>query len=251
MSTLRQKMLDSTDFLVGVELVTTRGTMDEVKSVQTRRLATELTERDTVDWVSITDNAEGNPMLSPIALGKNILYGGKEVLIHLSCKDFNRNGLESEAWQLASEGFQNILALSGDYPSSGYHGRAKPVFDIDSIGLLTLLGEMNRGLDRPAASAGNSTRLKKTNFFTGAVVFNFKLLENEVVPQYLKMEKNSVGCLIHCRANRFRRAQEPRNVGLPGSARTCEHASHRKRVPAFVAGCQVLSRTENPRSRDQ
>ena len=189
MFTLRQKMLDSTDFLIGVELVTTRGTMDEVKSVQTRRLASELTECETVDWVSITDNAGGNPMLSPMALGKNILYGGKEVLIHLSCKDFNRNGLESEAWQLASEGFQNILAISGDYPSSGYHGRAKPVFDIDSIGLLTLLGEMNCGLDRPAAGTDNSTRLKKTNFLTGAVATNFKLLENEVVPQYLKMEK--------------------------------------------------------------
>ena len=48
------------------------------------------------------------------ALGKPILYAGKEVLIHLSCKDFNRNGLESAAWELASEGFHNILALSGD-----------------------------------------------------------------------------------------------------------------------------------------
>ena len=59
-----------------------------------------------------------------MALGKPILYAGKEVLIHLSCKDFNRNGLESEAWQLSSEGFHNILALSGDYPATGYHGRA-------------------------------------------------------------------------------------------------------------------------------
>ncbi len=182
-------MRDSSDFLVGVELVTTRGTMDEIKSVQTRRLAAELTDYESVDWVSITDNAGGNPMLSPIALGKNILYGGKEVLIHLSCKDFNRNGLESEAWQLASEGFQNILALSGDYPASGYHGNAKPVFDIDSIGLLTLLGEMNQGLDRPSAGTASSAKLKKTNFFTGAVATNFKLFENEVVPQYLKMEK--------------------------------------------------------------
>ena len=66
---------------------------------------------DRIDWVSITDNAGGNPQLSPMALGKPILYAGKEVLIHLSCKDFNRNGLESAAWELASEGFHNILAL--------------------------------------------------------------------------------------------------------------------------------------------
>ena len=90
--------------------------MQERKARQTRQLATELTGCGQIDWISITDNAGGNPMLSPMALGKNILYGGKEVLIHLSCKDFNRHGLESEAWQLASEGFHNILALSGDYP---------------------------------------------------------------------------------------------------------------------------------------
>jgi Methylenetetrahydrofolate reductase len=50
-------------------------------------------------------------------LGKPILYAGKEVVIHLTCKDLNRNGLESEAWSLNSEGFHNILAMTGDYPS--------------------------------------------------------------------------------------------------------------------------------------
>ncbi len=69
-----------------------------------------------VDWVSITDNAGGNPQLAPHALGKPILYTGKEVVIHLSCKDLNRNGLESQAWFLNGEGFHNILALTGDYP---------------------------------------------------------------------------------------------------------------------------------------
>ena len=190
MLTLKDKLSNGQDFLLGVELVTTRGTMREIKAVQTRRLASDLVDCDRVDWVSITDNAGGNPMLSPMALGKTVLYAGKEVLIHLSCKDLNRNGLESEAWQLASEGFQNILSLSGDYPASGYHGRAKPVFDIDSVGLLTLLGEMNRGLDRPPLAAnGIALPLRKTSFFMGAVATNFKYYENEVVPQYLKMEK--------------------------------------------------------------
>lgn len=183
-------MLDQDGFLVGVELVSTRGTVREAKAVQTRSMASELVECDRIDWVSITDNAGGNPMLSPMALGKPILYAGKEVLIHLSCKDFNRNGLESEAWQLASEGFHNILTLSGDYPASGYHGCAKPVFDIDSVGLLTLLGEMNSGLDRPRMTPNSSIKkLRRTNFFLGSVATNFKLHENEVMPQYFKLEK--------------------------------------------------------------
>src|SRR5437764_1692275 len=164
--------------------------MEDNQAVQTRTLATDLVGCERVDWVSITDNAGGNPQLSPMALGKPILYAGKEVMIHLSCKDFNRNGLESAAWELASEGFHNILALSGDYPAAGYHGRGKPVFDIDSVGLLTMLDEMNRGLSRPKIGTnGRAQSIGATNFFAGAVATNFKRHENEVVPQLLKLEK--------------------------------------------------------------
>src|SRR5689334_12315534 len=174
MYSLAEKLSDPSGFVLGIELVTTRGTMADAQAMHTRAFAAELVRSGEIDWVSITDNAGGNPQLSPAALGKPILYGGKEVVIHLSCKDFNRNGLESAAWELASEGFHNILALSGDYPAAGYHGRGKPVFDIDSIGLLTMLDEMNRGLSRP--KTGKTTG---TNFVTGAVATNFKRFENE------------------------------------------------------------------------
>ena len=40
---------------------------------------------------------------------------------------------------LNSEGFHNILAMTGDYPVAGNDGLAKPVFDIDSIGLISML----------------------------------------------------------------------------------------------------------------
>ena len=138
MYSLAEKLSDPSGFVLGIELVTTRGTMADAQAMHTRAFAAELVRSNDIDWVSITDNAGGNPQLSPTALGKPILYGGREVVIHLSCKDFNRNGLESAAWELASEGFHNILALGGDYPAAGYHGRGKPVFDIDSIGLLTM-----------------------------------------------------------------------------------------------------------------
>jgi methylenetetrahydrofolate reductase (NADPH) len=129
-------------------------------------------------------------MMAPTTLGKPILYAGKEVLIHLSCKDLNRNSLESTAWQLASEGFHNILALSGDYPGAGYHGNARPVFDLDSVGLLSLLQEMNAGLGVGGrCREGPDHHLARTHFFVGAVTTNFKLHENEIVPQYLKLEK--------------------------------------------------------------
>lgn len=188
---LRELMGDQNRFLCGIELVTTRGTFSTPTAQRTRSLATELIDYPHIDWVSITDNAGGNPMLGPMVLGKPILYGGKRVIIHLSCKDMNRNGIESQAWQLASEGFHNILALSGDYPITGYHGPGKPTFDIDSIGLLTMLQEMNYGLGIPAPRKKKNAKpahLKETDFFLGAAVTNFKRYENEVMPQYLKLQ---------------------------------------------------------------
>ena len=179
MPTLPER-LHSSDFLVGVELVSVRGSMSEETAVRVRTLASRLVESPRVDWISITDNAGGNPQLHPQALGKPILYAGKEVVIHLTCKDLNRNALESAAWQLDSEGFHNVLAMTGDYPVSGSGGRAKPVFDLDSVSLIAMLDRMNRGFD---------DKHLKTAFCIGAVVNNYKLREGEVVPQHLKLRK--------------------------------------------------------------
>lgn len=190
MQTLHEKLFQSSRFLIGTELVSVRGGMHERSAVKARDFANDLVRFPDVDWISITDNAGGNPQLAPTALGKPILYAGKEVVIHLTCKDLNRNGLESEAWLLNSEGFHNILAMTGDYPVAGNEGMAKPVFDIDSVGLISMLSKMNAGFD-PKDDQGLSKgrQLGKTQFCVGAVATNFKLREGEVMPQYFKLQK--------------------------------------------------------------
>jgi methylenetetrahydrofolate reductase (NADPH) len=198
--TLRERLEQSSRFLIGTELVSVRGGMSERSAVKARDFANRLIEAPEIDWISITDNAGGNPQLAPTALGKPILYAGKEVVIHLTCKDLNRNALESEAWLLHSEGFNNILAMTGDYPVAGAGGTAKPVFDIDSVGLISMLSQMNQGLDPnesvrgsararrdSAAHTAGPRRFDKTNFLVGAVTTNFKLREGEVMPQYAKL----------------------------------------------------------------
>jgi len=188
MQTLRENLEQSARFLIGTELVSVRGGMAERSAVKARTFANELVECPDVDWISITDNAGGNPQLAPTALGKPILYAGKEVVIHLTCKDLNRNALESEAWLLHSEGFNNILAMTGDYPVAGNGGMAKPVFDIDSVGLIAMLRQMNEGLDPNVVRGGPRARFACTNFLTGAVTTNFKRREGEVMPQYYKLK---------------------------------------------------------------
>jgi methylenetetrahydrofolate reductase (NADPH) len=188
MHTLREKLADPSRFLVATELVSVRGSMAGASAIKARNFANDLVASPAIDWISITDNAGGNPQLAPLVLGRPILYAGKEVVIHLTCKDLNRNGLESEAWMLNSEGFHNILAMTGDYPVTGSGGMARPVFDIDSIGLISLLRKMNSGLSRYVAD-GAEERLEKTQFCIGAVTTNFKLREGELIPQYLKLQK--------------------------------------------------------------
>jgi methylenetetrahydrofolate reductase (NADPH) len=188
MQTLREKLSESSRFLVAVELVSVRGSMGESGALKARAFASDLAASPAIDWISITDNAGGHPQLAPLALGRPILYAGKEVVLHLTCKDLNRNGLESEAWMLNSEGFYNILAMTGDYPVGGSEGRAKPVFDIDSVGLISLLSRMNHGLSS-RDTPGKGPSLEKTYFTIGAVTSNFKLREGELIPQYRKLEK--------------------------------------------------------------
>ena len=186
---LKEILSEPNRFPIGVELVSTRGMMTQKQTLKTRGFAADLTHSPRVDWVSITDNAGGNPHLAPMALGTPILYAGKEVIIHLTCKDANRYALESQLWLLASHGFHNILALTGDYPIESFEGRAKPVFDIDSVALLTLIEKMNQGLEVPSIGNKPQPRLDPTHFYAGAVTSNFKFHENTLLPQYYKLEK--------------------------------------------------------------
>jgi len=174
-------------FAIAVELVTARGLVTTERSRALVEKARALAADPRIDVLSITDNPGGHAMLAPDTLGTDLLARGQEVIIHLACKDWNRNALESRGWKLASEGFNNVLCLSGDYPLDGYGGAAAPVFDIDSVGLLKLYGDMNAGL----RVARTDEQLEQTNFFLGCVVTNHKLHEREVVPQYQKLTKKA------------------------------------------------------------
>jgi methylenetetrahydrofolate reductase (NADPH) len=186
MAPLREQFAQPGAFVVAAELVTSRGLLSADSGREVRATARELAADPRIGVVSITDNPGGHAMLAPDTLGTDLISREQEVIIHLSCKDWNRNALESRGWKLGSEGFQNVLALSGDYPVTGHRGLSAPVFDIDSVGLLRLFSDMNEGLLENRTLGG---RLGRTDFFLGCVVTNHKRLEREVVPQYLKLRK--------------------------------------------------------------
>ena len=181
-----REMLASGRFYYGAEVVTTRGPEPVDSPGNLAAFAKDLLGDARIGWISITDNPGGGPMLPPDRLGGLVADRRNRVVLHLTCKDMNRNGLESAAWRYASEGFHNLLAITGDYPTGGFGGRAEPVFDFDSVSLITLLQSMNEGL-KVLGRGGKPETLPKTNFFVGCVVSPFKRHERELVPQYFKL----------------------------------------------------------------
>lgn len=186
-STFREQ-LNSGRFIYGAELVTTRGIPEPEQKPKLVELGEALAADARIGWVSITDNPGGNPMIAADWLANLLKPRGKQLVIHLTCKDLNRNGLESAAWRYAADGFDNILALTGDYPTSGFKGPALPVFDLDSVSLVAMLKTMNEGME-VARPNGKLERLPKTNFFIGAAVAPFKRQERELMPQYFKLAR--------------------------------------------------------------
>lgn len=193
MESLKEQFNNKDKFCIGVELVNTRGIISQDNSDKKLNLINSLSENPDLDWFSITDSAGGNPTMSPDFLAEKLLAKNKNVVIHITCKDHNRNGLESIAWKYASKGFENLLAITGDYPVEGYSGLAQPVFDLDSVSLIKMLDDMNKGLKVNGRKPGSFVQLDKTNFFTGCAVSPFKYSEAEQMMQYekLKLKINS------------------------------------------------------------
>ncbi|MBM3860882.1 MAG: methylenetetrahydrofolate reductase [Verrucomicrobia bacterium] len=184
-ATLREAF-SSGRFCYGAEVVTTRGFVPANQPSKIVELGNALTDDPRITWVSITDNPGGNVMLTPEWLGQLLAKRRAHIVVHLTCKDRNRNALESTAWRLASEGLNNILAMTGDHPKAGFGGLASGSFDLDSVSLIAMLKAMNDGLPVPGRK-GEITTLPKTSFYIAGAVSPFKQHERELMPQYFKL----------------------------------------------------------------
>jgi methylenetetrahydrofolate reductase (NADPH) len=162
-------------FLTAVELVPWHGLADDPAGQKSLAFGAALADDPRIDALSVTDNAGGHAMASPEILAREIALRGGRPIVHIACRDRNRNELLSLGWRLASQGLRTVLTLSGDYPVEGYGGVARPVFDLDSVGLL----EMYRREGLLGADRG---------LFPGVAVNPHKRFEWELMPQYQKLE---------------------------------------------------------------
>jgi methylenetetrahydrofolate reductase (NADPH) len=90
--------------------------------------------------------------------------------------------LQSDVLSAAVLGIENLLCLTGDHPTLGDHPDAMPVFDLDSVQLLSAVKGLMGGKDM----AGIELKGRPPEFCLGAAVTpGAEPLE----PQIMKMEK--------------------------------------------------------------
>jgi len=137
-------------FAVAVEVDLPRGN-DITRVVEASR---RLKERG-VDAIDISDGARARLRMHPVAAAKIVQdEAGIEVVAHISCRDRNIIGLQSDFLGAAALGIKNILAVTGDPTQIGDYPEATGVFDTDSTGLVHVLSKMNRGEDLAGNSIG-------------------------------------------------------------------------------------------------
>lgn len=121
--------------------------------------------RGRIDAINLPDLQHAIMRLGSLSVCALLKGKGVEVIFNLSCSNRNRLALQSDLLNAAALGVQNILLRQGDPPSIGDHFEAKPVFDIDLMGLLAAVKRLQEGYDL----AGNDLQ-GKPRFFVGTEV---------------------------------------------------------------------------------
>ncbi|MCK5134448.1 MAG: bifunctional homocysteine S-methyltransferase/methylenetetrahydrofolate reductase [Bacteroidales bacterium] len=166
------KKLTSGKRVVLVEMVPPRST-DIRKPLEGARLLLE----SKVDAINIPDGPRASARMTGLALAVLLQNQvGIETVIHYTCRDRNLLGMQSDLLGATALGIKNILAITGDPPMIGDYPQATAVFDIDAIGLVHLISNLNHGID-----VGEKLIGAPTGFFTGVGVDpNSVNLENEI-----------------------------------------------------------------------
>lgn len=173
-------------FIYTVELVPGRGSRGKTQD-ELLHLAERAAKGGLVHALSVTDNPGGHPALAPEVIGLEICRMGIDPIVHFTCKDKNRNQIESILHAFDRIGIYNLLVMTGDFPLYGFQGKAKPVYDLDSVQLLRLISRMNEGLDIDDRAPGGGTVVTPTHTVKGCAVSPFKQLESETMAQYFKL----------------------------------------------------------------
>lgn len=108
--------------------------------------------------LNLAENPLARPRMGNIALGSLIQQqAGIEVIIHVTGRDRNLIGMQSDLMGAALLGLRSVLAVTGDPATMGDHAGATSVFDLHSLTLIKLLADLNSGVNAIGNPIGGST----------------------------------------------------------------------------------------------
>lgn len=100
------------------------------------------------DAINIAENPLARIRMGNIALGHLIQQeAGIETIVHITCRDRNLLGLQSDLMGASLLGIRNILAITGDPARIGEQAGATSVYDLNSFTLIKLLADLNAGVN--------------------------------------------------------------------------------------------------------
>jgi len=95
-----------------------------------------------VHAVNVTDMQSASLKASSLGLCIALKNAGVEPILQMTGRDRNRMAIMADVLSAASFGIDTVLALTGDHPVVGDCKDAKPVYDLDSVGILHMLSRM-------------------------------------------------------------------------------------------------------------
>ncbi len=141
------------EFVTMVEIVPPKGT-DIHKEVEGARFLKSVG----VDAINIPDSPRASARMSNQALSLLIQQEvGIEAILHYTCRDRNVLCIQSDLLGAAATGIRNLICITGDPPKMGNYPDATAVFDVDAIGLVNIVHNLNRGVDIGTNPLGQGT----------------------------------------------------------------------------------------------
>jgi methionine synthase / methylenetetrahydrofolate reductase(NADPH) len=148
------KKLATGEFVAMVEIVPPKGT-DFRKEVE----GAKFLKAAGIDAINVPDSPRASARMSNLALCILIQQQAEiETVLHFTCRDRNVLSMQSELLGAYSTGIHNLICITGDPPKLGNYPDATAVFDVDAIGLVNLVRNLNFGLDLGGNPIGSGTK---------------------------------------------------------------------------------------------
>lgn len=133
----------------------------------TQRMALAECLRGKVDAINVTDMQSACLKASGLGLCIQMKQAGLEPIFQVAGRDRNRMAIMGDVLAAAGFGIDTVLAVTGDHTVVGDCKESKPVYDLDSVGILRMLSNMEKtGCD----CGGNPLQSGAPALYKGATV---------------------------------------------------------------------------------